>query len=82
MLAQPNERKKKFYVYCVIDFERVIYLFMSSLARLERSYYAVGSRSTKPGIFDYLFEHRPCYARGSAGMCAALKEGNPLYSNY
>jgi hypothetical protein len=50
---------------------------MSSLTRLERSYYAVGSRSTKPGIFDYLFEHRPCYARGSAGMCAALKREIP-----
>ena len=34
-------------------------LFMSSLTRLERSYYAVGSSSTKSGIFDYLFEHRP-----------------------
>ena len=31
-------------------------LFMSSLTRLERSYYAVGSSSTKSGIFDYLFE--------------------------
>jgi Holliday junction DNA helicase RuvB len=36
-------------------------LFMSSLARLERSYYTVGSSSTKSGIFDYLFEHRPRY---------------------
>jgi MoxR-like ATPase len=36
-------------------------LFMSSLTRLERSYYAVGSSSTKSGIFDYLFEHRPRY---------------------
>ena len=36
-------------------------LFMSSLTRLERSYYAVGSSSTKSGIFDYLFEHRPHY---------------------
>jgi MoxR-like ATPase len=36
-------------------------LFMSSLTRLERSYYAVGSNSTKSGIFDYLFEHRPRY---------------------
>jgi Holliday junction DNA helicase RuvB len=36
-------------------------LFMSSLNRLERSYYAVGSSSTKSGIFDYLFEHRPRY---------------------
>ena len=34
-------------------------LFMSSLTRLERSYYAVGSSSTKSGIFDYLFEYRP-----------------------
>ena len=36
-------------------------LFMSSLTKLERSYYAVGSSSTKSGIFDYLFEHRPRY---------------------
>ena len=36
-------------------------LFMSSLTRLERSYYTVGSSSTKSGIFDYLFEHRPRY---------------------
>jgi Holliday junction DNA helicase RuvB len=34
-------------------------LFMRSLTKLERSYYAVGSSSTKSGIFDYLFEHRP-----------------------
>jgi hypothetical protein len=36
-------------------------LFMSSLTRLERSYYAVGSSSTKSGIFDCLFEYRPRY---------------------
>jgi Holliday junction DNA helicase RuvB len=36
-------------------------LFMRSLTKLERSYYAVGSSSTKSGIFDYLFEHRPRY---------------------
>ena len=36
-------------------------LFMNSLTRLERSYYAVGSSSTKSGIFEYLFEHRPRY---------------------
>jgi Cdc6-like AAA superfamily ATPase len=36
-------------------------LFMGSLTRLERSYYAVGSSSTKSGIFDYLFEYRPRY---------------------
>jgi Holliday junction DNA helicase RuvB len=36
-------------------------LFMSSLTRLERSYYVVGSSSTKSGIFDYLFEYRPHY---------------------
>jgi DNA polymerase III delta prime subunit len=36
-------------------------LFMSSLTNLERSYYAIGSNSTKSGIFDYLFEHRPRY---------------------
>jgi hypothetical protein len=34
---------------------------MSSLTKLERSYYAVGSSSTKSGIFDYLFEYRPRY---------------------
>jgi hypothetical protein len=34
---------------------------MSSLTRLERSYYAVGTSSTKSGIFEYLFEHRPRY---------------------
>jgi Holliday junction DNA helicase RuvB len=34
-------------------------LFMSSLTKLERAYYAVGSSSTKSGIFDYLFEYRP-----------------------
>ena len=32
-----------------------------SLTRLERSYYTVGSSSTKSGIFDYLFEYRPRY---------------------
>ena len=37
-------------------------LFMSCLtSRLDRSYYAVGSSSTKSGIFDYLFEYRPRY---------------------
>src|ERR671911_2455976 len=36
-------------------------LFMRSLTKLERSYYAVGSSSTKSRIFDYLFEHRPRY---------------------
>src|SRR6059058_5513621 len=36
-------------------------LFMSSLTKLERSYYAVGSSSTKSGIFDYFFEYRPKY---------------------
>ena len=36
-------------------------LFMRSLTRLERSYYAIGSSSTKSGIFDYLFEQRPRY---------------------
>jgi hypothetical protein len=34
---------------------------MSSLTKLERSYCAVGSSSTKSGIFDYLFEYRPRY---------------------
>src|SRR5689334_24856199 len=34
---------------------------MSSHTKLERSYYTVGSSSTKSGIFDYLFEHRPRY---------------------
>ncbi len=36
-------------------------LFRSSLTKLERSYYAVGSSSTKSGICDYLFEYRPRY---------------------
>ena len=36
-------------------------LFMRALTKLERSYYTVGSSSTKSGIFDYLFEHRPRY---------------------
>ena len=36
-------------------------LFMNCLTRLERSYSAVGSSSTKAGIFDYLFEYRPRY---------------------
>src|SRR5215207_9344136 len=36
-------------------------LFMRALTSLERSYYAVGSSSTKSGMFDYLFEHRPRY---------------------
>ena len=36
-------------------------LFMHSLTKLERSYYSVGSSSTKSGIFDYLFEQRPRY---------------------
>jgi hypothetical protein len=34
---------------------------MRSLTKLERSYYTVGSSSTKSGIFDYLFEYRPRY---------------------
>jgi hypothetical protein len=34
---------------------------MRSLTKLERSYYAVGSSSTKSGIFDYLFEYRLRY---------------------
>ena len=36
-------------------------LFMSSLSKLERSCYAIGSSYTKSGIFDYLFEYRPRY---------------------
>jgi DNA replicative helicase MCM subunit Mcm2 (Cdc46/Mcm family) len=36
-------------------------LFMNCLTKLERSYYAIGSSSTKSGIFDYLFEHKPRY---------------------
>jgi DNA replicative helicase MCM subunit Mcm2 (Cdc46/Mcm family) len=36
-------------------------LFMGSLTKLERAYYAVGSSSTKSGIFDYLFEYKPRY---------------------
>jgi Holliday junction DNA helicase RuvB len=34
-------------------------LFMRSLTKLDRTYYAVGTSSTKSGIFDYLFEYRP-----------------------
>jgi MoxR-like ATPase len=34
---------------------------MSSHTKLERSYYTVGSSSTKSGIFDCLFERRPRY---------------------
>jgi Holliday junction DNA helicase RuvB len=36
-------------------------LFMSCLTKVERSYHAIGSSSTKSGRFDYLFEHRPRY---------------------
>jgi hypothetical protein len=36
-------------------------LFMHSHTTLEGSYYPVGSISTKSGIFDYLFDHRPRY---------------------
>ena len=36
-------------------------MFMSCLTKLNRSYYAVGSSSTKSGIFEYLCEHRPKY---------------------
>jgi len=36
-------------------------LFMSCLTKLERSYYAEGSSSTKSGLIDYLIEHRPRY---------------------
>ena len=36
-------------------------LVMNCLTKLERRYYTVGSSSTKSGIFDYLFEHRPRY---------------------
>jgi len=36
-------------------------LFMSCLTKLERSYSAVGSSSTKSGILDYLVENRPRY---------------------
>lgn len=39
-------------------------LFMSSLIKLERPYYTVGSCSTKSGIFDYLSEYRPRYFTG------------------
>jgi len=34
---------------------------MSSLTKLERSYYTVDSSSTKSGIIDCLFERRPRY---------------------
>jgi hypothetical protein len=34
---------------------------LTCLTSFERSYYAIGSSFTKPGIFDYLFENRPRY---------------------
>ena len=34
---------------------------MSCLTKFDESYYAVCSSSTKSGIFDYLFDHKPRY---------------------
>jgi Holliday junction DNA helicase RuvB len=63
----------KYLFQMAIDAERQVHLllcgppasakslFMRSLTRIERSYYAIGSSSTKSGIFDYLFEQRPRY---------------------
>lgn len=36
-------------------------LFMLSCMKLERSYYTLGSHSTKSGMMDYLFQKRPRY---------------------
>ncbi len=36
-------------------------LFMLECMRLERSYFTLGSHSTKSGMLDYLFEKRPRY---------------------
>jgi len=36
-------------------------LFMLECMRLERSYFTLGSHSTKSGMIDYLFEKRPRY---------------------
>lgn len=36
-------------------------LFMLEFLNLERSYFTLGSHSTKAGMLDYLFEYRPRY---------------------
>lgn len=36
-------------------------LFMLECMKLERSYFTIGSHSTKSGMMDYLFERRPRY---------------------
>jgi replication-associated recombination protein RarA len=36
-------------------------LFMLECIRLQRSYFTIGSHSTKSGMIDYLFEKRPRY---------------------
>jgi replication-associated recombination protein RarA len=36
-------------------------LFMLSCMKLERSYFTLGSHSTKSGMMDYLFQNRPRY---------------------
>jgi replication-associated recombination protein RarA len=36
-------------------------LFMLSCMKLERSYFTLGSHSTKSGMIDYLFQNRPRY---------------------
>src|SRR5215210_551430 len=36
-------------------------LFMLECMRLERSYFTLGSHSTKSGMIDYLFDKRPRY---------------------
>jgi replication-associated recombination protein RarA len=36
-------------------------LFMLEFLNLERSYFTLGSHSTKAGMIDFLFEHRPRY---------------------
>ena len=36
-------------------------LFMLECMKLERSYFTIGSHSTRSGMLDYLFESRPRY---------------------
>ncbi|MDW0150210.1 MAG: hypothetical protein QOK89_07480, partial [Nitrososphaeraceae archaeon] len=36
-------------------------LFMLEFLKLERSYFTLGSHSTKAGMIDYLFDYRPRY---------------------
>jgi hypothetical protein len=36
-------------------------MYLTSLMQLKNSYFAYGTNSTKVGMIDYLFEHRPRY---------------------